>query len=54
MIGLNASLAFHFRDRHFAFFGKQFREMALVLRIEVLNHDECHARIAGQMAEQLC
>ena len=53
MIGLDASLALHFRDRHLAFFGKQLRQMALVLRIEVLNQHECHAGIVRQMAEQL-
>ena len=53
MIGLNASLAFHFGDGHLAFFGKQLRQMALVLGIEVLNQHECHAGIVRQMAEQL-
>ena len=53
MIGLGASLAFHFRDRHFACLGKQLRQMALVTRIEVLNQHECHAGIVRQMAEQL-
>ena len=53
MIGLNASLAFHFRDGHFAFLGKQFRQMALVLRIEVLNQHERHAGIVRQVAEEL-
>jgi len=53
MIGFHAGLAFHFGDRHFAFFGKQFREMAVVFRIEVLNDHECHAGIVGQMVEQL-
>ena len=53
MIGLDASLAFHFRDRHFACLGKQLRQMALVIRIEVLNQHECHAGIVRQMAEQL-
>ena len=52
MIGLGASLAFHFRDRHFAGLGKQLRQMALVTRIEVLNQHECHAGIVRQMAEQ--
>ncbi len=53
MVGLNASLAGHFGDGHFAFLGKQFRQMAVVLRIEVLNQHECHAGIARQVAEQL-
>jgi hypothetical protein len=53
MIGLNASVTFHLRNGHLAFFGKQFREMALVLGIEVLNHHECHAGIVRQVAEQL-
>ena len=53
MIGFYASLAGHFGDGHFAFLGKQFREMAVVFRIEVLNQHECHAGIVGQMAEQL-
>ena len=52
MIGLSPGFAFHLRDRHPAFFGKQLRQMALVLRIEVLNQHECHARIVRQMAEQ--
>ena len=34
-------------------FGKQLRQMALVIRIEVLNQHECHAGIVRQMAEQL-
>ena len=53
MIGLGASLAFHFGDGHFACFGKQLRQMALVTRIEVLNQHECQAGIVRQMAEQL-
>ena len=53
MIGLGASLAFHFRDGHLACLGKQLRQMALVLRIEVLDQHECHASIVRQMAEQL-
>ena len=53
MIGLGASLAFHFGDRHFAGFGKQLRQVALVVRIEVLNQHEGHAGIVRQMAEQL-
>ena len=53
MVGLDASLAFHFGDGHFACLGKQLRQMALVTRIEVLNQHECHAGIVRQMAEQL-
>ncbi len=52
MIGLGASFAFHFTDRHFAGFGEQLCQMALVTRIEVLNQHECHAGIVRQMAEQ--
>src|ERR1035441_6467024 len=52
-IGLGTTLALYFRDTHFAFLGKQLREVALVLRIEVLNQHECHAGIVRQMAEQL-
>ena len=53
MIGLGASLAVHLRNGHFACFGKQLCQMALVTRIEVLNQHECHAGIVRQMAEQL-
>jgi hypothetical protein len=53
MIGPGACLAFHLGDGHFAGFEKQFRQMALVLRIEVLNQHECHAGIVRQVAEQL-
>ncbi len=53
MIGLGAGLAFHFRDRHFAGFGKQLRQMALVRRIQVLNQYECHAGIVRQVTQQL-
>ncbi len=53
MVGLRASLAFHFGNRHFARLGKQFRQMALVTRIQVLNQHECHAGIGRQMTEQL-
>ena len=53
MVGLGASLAFHFGDGHCAGLGKQLRQMALVLRIEVLNQHECHAGIVRQLAEQL-
>ena len=54
MIGGGASFSLHLRDRHLAFFGKQFRQMALVTRIEVLNQHECHAGIVRQMVEQCC
>ena len=53
MIGFDAGVPFHFGDRHFALFGKQFREMAVVFRIEVLNHHEGHAGIVRQVPEQL-
>lgn len=53
MISLGASFTFHFRDGHFACSGKQLRQMALLLGIEVLNQHECHAGIVRQMAEQL-
>ncbi|MGB7760162.1 MAG: hypothetical protein WBL61_10045 [Bryobacteraceae bacterium] len=53
VIGLSASLAFHFRDGHFARFGKQLRQMALMAWIEMLNQHERHAGIVRQMAEQL-
>ena len=52
MIGGSASFTLHLRDRHLAFFAKQFRQMALVTRIEVLNQHECHAGIVRQMVEQ--
>ena len=53
MVGPDASFALDLRDRHFAGFGKQLSQMALVTRIEVLNQHECHAGIGRQMAEQL-
>ena len=52
MVGLDASLAFHFGDGHFARLRKQLRQMALVIRIEVLNQHECHAGVARKLAEQ--
>ncbi|SPF32786.1 hypothetical protein SBA4_1210045 [Candidatus Sulfopaludibacter sp. SbA4] len=51
-ISLGASFAPHFRDRHFTFSGKQLRQMALVLGIQVLNQHECHTGIVRQVAEQ--
>src|SRR5947209_8543025 len=52
MVGLSASLAAHFRNGHFTSLRKQFRQVALVPRIEVLNQHEGHAGILGQAAEQ--
>ena len=53
MIRLGASPAYHLRDRNLAGFGEQFRQVALVGRIEMLNQHEGHARIDRQMAQQL-
>src|SRR5579872_1353041 len=53
MVGLNACLPCHFANRHAAFLGKQFREMAVVLGIQVLKQHECHAGIVRQVVEQL-
>src|SRR5271157_6248059 len=52
MIGPGARLALYLGDRHLGGLGKQLGEMALVLRIEVLNQHECHAGIVRQMVEQ--
>jgi hypothetical protein len=51
MIGLHAGLGFCFRYRHFAGFGEQFGEMAVMLGIEVLDEYKCHAGIVRQVAE---
>ena len=52
IVGFRASAAPHFGDRHSGFLGQQFRQMALVFRIEVLNQHERHAGIVRQMAKQ--
>jgi hypothetical protein len=52
VIGLGTRVALYFGDRHLAHLGEQFSQMAIVLRVKMLNQDECHAGIVRQMAEQ--
>jgi hypothetical protein len=53
VIGFNARVARYFGNWHLAYFGKQLSEMAIVLRVKMLNQYECHAGVVRQMAEQL-
>jgi hypothetical protein len=53
VIGLGARVALYLGDWHLAYLGKQLSQMAIVLRIKMLNQYECHAGIVRQMAEQL-
>ena len=53
MIGLGARVALYLGDRHLTHLGKQLSQMAIVLRVKMLNQYECHAGVVRQMAEQL-
>jgi hypothetical protein len=53
VVGLGAHVALNLSDRHLAYLGKQLSQMAIVLRVKMLNQYECHAGVVRQMAEQL-
>src|SRR5690606_33999140 len=42
----------HFDYSHRRFPGEDARDRARPVRVEVLNHDECHARVVGKQLEE--
>jgi len=53
MIGLGSRVAQYLGDWHLADLGKQLSQMAIVLRVKMLNQYERHAGVVRQVAEQL-
>lgn len=52
MIGLDAHAAGDFLDAHGGFLGEQFGEEAVMLGVEMLDEDEGHAGIGGQVGDE--
>jgi hypothetical protein len=53
VVGLDGHAVGDFLDAHGGFFGKKFREHAVMLGVEMLNEDEGHAGIGSQVAHEL-